>query len=133
MYIFLLVLGIALLATGLYIERNDIKTNIKPQAKVETGYKIDQDIINRLQALEALVYSPPAEQISQDEFLSVLQREKDQVKIDNLDISDDMKKKFKLIADLERGAYSLEEICQMLDMQKGEVLLLKNFYKKYKE
>lgn len=39
----------------------------------------------------------------------------------------------KLIEGLHRGEYSLEMVCSMLNMEKGEVLLLKNIYKSYQK
>ena len=141
MYIFLLLIGIIILGTGLYIDRRELDPIIKIKPSLDTNSKVNTDIENRLQALEAIVYSREveeeveyiSEEISQDEFLAVLEREKEQVKIENLDIGSDMKEKFKLIADHERGVYTLEQVCEKLNMQKGEVLLLKNFYKNYRD
>lgn len=143
MYIFLLVIGIIILGTGLYMDRRELDPIIKTKPSLETNSKVNTDILNRLEALESIVYSRQVEiqteeveyisdEISQDEFLAVLEREKEQVKIDNLDIGSEMKDKFKLIADHERGVYTLEQVCEKLNMQKGEVLLLKNFYKNYR-
>jgi hypothetical protein len=144
MYIFLLLIGIIALGAGLYIDRKGVEIDLeaKVETGVETGVKplVDNDFIDRLERLEAIVYSSEIEleesetireEISQAEFESVLERQKDGLKIDNLDITPEMKEKFKLIADLERGVHSLEEVCKLLDMKKGEVLLLKNLYKNY--
>ncbi|MDY0235482.1 MAG: hypothetical protein RBR71_05610 [Gudongella sp.] len=134
MYIFLLMLGLVIFGAGVYIDREVV------EVKTEKKMVLDSDLVNRVEALEAIIYSNKIEvedtvsrreDLSQNEFLAVLEREKEQVKIDNMDIASEMKEKFKLVADYERGIYSLEEVCKLLDMKKGEVLLLKNLYKKY--
>ena len=136
MYIFLLLLGIIILIIGLYIDRLEIQNNKKP------GESFQDDLLERLEKLEEVIFGSNIEVenpinidygISEDEFLAILEREKDQVKIDNLDINTDMKEKFKLIADHQRGLYTIEDLCEKLNMQKGEVLLLKNFYKNYQK
>lgn len=136
MYIFLLLLGIIILIIGIYIDRLEIQNNKKP------GESFQDDLLERLEKLEEVIFGSNIEVenpinidygISEDEFLAILEREKDQVKIDNLDINTDMKEKFKLIADHQRGLYTIEDLCEKLNMQKGEVLLLKNFYKNYQK
>jgi hypothetical protein len=144
MYSFLLILGIIILTAGFYIERKELKALIRegPNIKVQAEPELDQELKERLKTLEDIVYSAAIEvenkdmvrqEISEEEFLAVLERQKEQVKIENLDIEGEMKEQFKLIADYESGILTLEEVSKELKMKKGEVLLLKNIYKKYQE
>jgi hypothetical protein len=56
-----------------------------------------------------------------DTFQEVLER---------TDTPPDEERIFKIIEQYQLGSYTLEEACELLDMKKGEVLLLKNIYKK---
>lgn len=145
MYSFLLILGIIILSMGFFIDRKELKSLINEDPRAKPQPQVDQDLRNRIEILEDILYSSEVEvenesgeddekeESSEEEFLGVLERQKDQTKINNFDINEEMKDQFKLLADYERGILSLEEISKELNMQKGEVLLLRNIYRKYQE
>jgi hypothetical protein len=154
MYIFLLLLGSLLVLYGTRLRKEDKEDllveeqvpdkidNIKPQ--------IDEDIRERLQALENLVYGlegeedfleegeePEAEEAGQERsFQEVLETtlqkspERPEVKADDYDLTEERRRLFE---GLDKGQYSMDMVCSILGMEKGEVLLLRNIYNKYQK
>ena len=154
MYIFLLLIGSVLIVYGTRLRNND-KENILVEEQVfvkeiDMESETDNNIINRLQALEDLVYGLDEEfeddEIKQDieaqesqqerSFQEVLDRElhkspeQAETSSEDYDITEERRKLFE---GLEKGQYSMDMVCSILGMEKGEVLLLRNIYNKYQK
>lgn len=155
MYIFLLFTGVALVALGTVIrnrerEKEDAEI-LQPHENIHKEREDHTDLHKRLQALENLVYGLEAEDMDQEEeeeprepheqasFQKVLQRElesdpEEDVQPTEMDQGYDLtQERRKLIEGLERGQYSMDMVCSILGMEKGEVLLLRNIYKNYQK
>lgn len=123
MFYFLITLGIVLIALGIYIEKDNIKTNEKyNKTALNDLYHLNQ----RIEAIEKILFfSDP------DEYDGYIENNTLQEEQPN-DLPQNSLEKYERILQYEKKDYSLEEICDLLDMKKGEVLLLKNLYKNYK-
>lgn len=108
MFIFLIVMSILSILFGIYLNKNN-KTSIKSN-KNNTDSSSYKDI-EKLYILDKRV----------EELEKLFLFEED------LDREDEIE----LIEKYEAEGYSIEEICDKLDMSKGEVLLLKKLKKDY--
>lgn len=152
MFYFLIILGLASIIIGVLLDNSRIKykdENKNPSYKeVEELYLLNE----RVKQLEQLLTEIPSnlEEIEDiEEKNSLIENTKNRnievenVEIDNSLIEDlnieDMENnnygldKYKLLLEYKAKNYSLEEICTKLNMNKGEVLLLKNLYKDYQD
>lgn len=111
MYTFLILTGTASIVYGMRLIIKDERKRVNEKLKEDLAahYEGGEDFEELFQAeLERLEETP-----------QVLEK-----------LEDDRRK---LIEGLHRGEYSLEMVCSMLNMEKGEVLLLKNIYKSYQK
>ncbi len=153
MYIFLLLLGSLLVLYGTRLrkeEKEDLQVEDQKPDKIDNiKPQIDEDIRERLQALENLVYGlegeedflegdqPEAEEAGQERsFQEVLETtlqkspERPEEKAEDYDLTEERKRLFE---GLDKGQYSMDMVCSILGMEKGEVLLLRNIYNKYQK
>jgi len=146
MYIFLLLLGSLLVLYGTRLrkeEKEDLQVEDQKPDKIDNiKPQIDEDIRERLQALENLVYGlegdqPEAEEAGQERsFKEVLDTtlqnspERPEEKAEDYDLTEERKRLFE---GLDKGQYSMDMVCSILGMEKGEVLLLRNIYNKYQK
>ena len=153
MYIFLLLLGSLLVLYGTRLrkeEKEDLQVEDQKPDKIDNiKPQIDEDIRERLQALENLVYGlegeedfleeeePEAEEVRQEvSFQEVLETtlqnnpERHEEKAEDYDLTEERRRLFE---GLDKGQYSMDMVCSILGMEKGEVLLLRNIYNKYQK
>ncbi|HMM68994.1 MAG TPA: hypothetical protein PKD08_00740 [Gudongella oleilytica] len=111
MYTFLILTGTASIVYGMRLIIKDERKRVNEKLKEDLAapYEGDEDFEEFFQAeLERIEEIPQALEKLEDD-------------------------RRKLIEGLHRGEYSLEMVCSMLNMEKGEVLLLKNIYKSYQK
>lgn len=127
MFYFLIILGILLMAVGIYKEKDNlfVKFNEK-QEKVEFNelYHLNK----RIENIEKILFFSD----DSDDFEKVWEEAVGEG-FHPLPTPQNSLEKYERILQYEKEDYSLEEICSILDMKKGEVLLLKNLYKTYKK
>ena len=98
-----------------------------------------------------LEFKYKAHDLGSENFLEILEKEAKLPIISDLDIMDVFEinsikgskeepqipfssiEAFEVISLYKDGEYSLERACEILDMKKGEVLLLENLFEKYQE
>ncbi len=116
MYTFLIILGVLLIILGIYADRIDTP---KDTLESQNSYgEIEELVIleKRVAHIEKILF----EDISDD---IPLEAEENKAKSGF--------EKYILLRKYESEDYSMEEICKLLNMNKGEVLLLKKLYKNY--
>ncbi|MBC8588348.1 hypothetical protein [Paratissierella segnis] len=129
MFYFLMTLGIVLIALGVYKEKNNIKTDEKyGKVALNDLYHLNQ----RIEAIEKILFFPDSDEFGDDTYKSIEKSIEKSLKEEPQSIPQNSLEKYERILKYEEDNYSLEEICNLLDMKKGEVLLLKNLYKNYK-
>lgn len=126
MFYFLIILGCTLIVLGIYMDG--------PKSRVEpnTSYKDIEELhlLNaRIEFLErAFMEEIPIvgelEEEAEDEIMEEDGSNPEETKAYGLE-------KYDLLRKYEEEGHSLEEICILLNMNKGEVILLKNLYKNY--
>ncbi|MDX9916839.1 MAG: hypothetical protein RBT15_02335 [Gudongella sp.] len=119
MYTFLILLGAGLVVFGMTIEMKEIK---RPKEVVEP------EIIEEIDELEE-----SEEYEEENFFIDMLQEAMADIPEPEEYIREFDDDRMRLMAGLENGDYSLEMVCSMLGMEKGEVLLLKNIYRNYQK
>lgn len=129
MFSFLIFTGFALIIWGLYMDK-------APRESSDF-----QDLNYRIELIENLLYNN--EPITEDEypvneeevttFKTVMDTTNSQIIKEEIGLPSNLLEASTVIAQYEDGKYTIEEVCKMLNMKKGEVLLLKNLYKKYQE
>lgn len=122
MVYFLVTLGLFLISLGLYLGYR------KPLKVKKT--QIDPALIDRIERLEQVTFKALLEEEKNRENPSQAV-EQLEIETSKEDRENGFSNKYKLLERYEREDKSLEEICQLLNMQKGEVFLLKNLYKDY--
>lgn len=131
MFYVLIILGVLIIALGIYKE----KGNISFFTNNEFENKIELNEINhlklRIENIENILFfsEPVITEEKEIEFETLPINY--QVQSDEETLDDSSLNIYKTIRRYEKENYTLEEICSLLDMKKGEVLLLKNLYKDY--
>lgn len=132
MFYLLLFTGISLIVMGIYLDKNIVyDLIIEKQLHLDDKYITFADIQEisdlklRIKNLENTVFS-----ISKpDEYVEIAP------KLYNIEgknnTSTNLLETFDMLSQYEDEKKSLEEICLLLNMKKGEVLLLKNLHKNY--
>lgn len=119
---FLTLVGVILIVLGIYDDKSLSVAEVTPEPEVF------KDLIKRIEGLEKTLYDVD------------LNFEKDEIELfesnfssvgSTIDISDEPITIFDTLRQCEEEGYSLEKTCLKLNMNKGEVLLLKNLYKNY--
>lgn len=148
MFSFLIFIGIISISFGIYLSRNELNSYLALKERVDNKQEKLDEIINRIEAIEEdLKRSYVEEEIDFIDILDLAKMDKEEdmdfldMDLDmekeaksgeeGLEIGEDMVEAFKTISLLEQGKYSLDQVCKILNMKKGEVLLLRNLYKKY--
>mgnify|MGYP007066369840 CR=1 FL=1 len=129
MFYFLITLGIVLIALGIYKERNNIKINeTYGKATLNDFYHLNQ----RIEAIEKILFFSDSDEFDSDtyKFIENPIENSSNEKLDSM--PQNSLEKYEKILQYEGDNYSLEAICDLMDMKKGEVLLLKKLYKNYK-
>lgn len=142
MFRFLISIGLISLVVGVLIERN-----FKDGEVIKEREKIDNDYTRK----ESETKSSEKELISQRDkedfnklFKDILNKdinkknkestageEKKEDKLKNgRKIEKSKEKRDEVMEKLQKGEYSIEEACNILNMEKGEILLLRNIYRK---
>lgn len=112
MFYILVVAGISLIVIGINKKKNEFKYDVNNSLSTFERVEDFIELRRRIENLEkTLYYDEP--QLEESISLSYPLQ------------------KYKLLCQYEIQNYSMEEICRLLDMKKGEVLLLKNLYKDY--
>lgn len=144
MFSFLVFIGLVLIFLGVYL--NNDKSNhdfLESKDINQETHKLD-DIINRIENLEYEFKNKKTNISREVKFIDILESAETQqeeyelivdvkTKAKEFEVLEDNQKAFKAISLMDEGKYSLEEVCKILNMKKGEVLLLRNLYKKYPE
>ena len=144
MYNFLMAVGILLIILGLYYDRmvrlnkdEPLNTEVNYQESKKLDIYIDEPYIAE-DKIDIIVDEPIYNFIDKEEisFEEVLES----IEVDDMDIehNEDIitsndNETFNIMRKYEAGEYTLEEVCNILNMKKGEVLLLRNIYKKSQE
>lgn len=132
MFYFLVTIGISLIVYGIYKEKDNLSILVK-----EKHNKIELNELNylskRIENIEKILFYSNDFEAYLNEENEILKKgnEVTYEEVENT-ISQNSLEKYKKILQYEKENHSLEEICSLLDMKKGEVLLLKNLYKTYK-
>lgn len=122
MYYFLTLIGVILIVLGI----NDEKITIIPELKTETEDL--KDLLERIEALENTIYDVDLN--FEEEEVELFEVNYNGVE-EPINITDEPLTIFDTLRHCEEEGYSLEKTCLILNMNKGEVLLLKNLYKNY--
>jgi len=132
MFNFLIFIGFILIACGIYMDRDNLDSSLL--VNTNTSYEVDRidEIIHRIEGIEDILYN--YNPILEDEDIvfkdvldsTTIQEDKDVITVNTTEA-------FNVISFYEAGKYTLEQTCKILNMDKGEVLLLKNIYKKYQD
>jgi hypothetical protein len=129
MFNLLIFIGFALIIWGLYMD------------KAPQEFSDFKDLNYRIELIENLLYNN--EPIFEDEyhvheeevatFKTVMDDTNTQTINKEIDLPSNILEASEVISQYEEGKYTIEEVCSILNMKKGEVLLLKNLYKKYQD
>lgn len=136
MFSFLIFTGFALIIWGLYLDKGPLQ------------FSDIQNLNYRIELIENLLYNN--EPIFEDEypvhedeypvqeeevaiFKTVMDPTNSQINKKEIGLPSYIMEASEVISQYEDGKYTIEEVCVMLNMKKGEVLLLKNLYKRYQE
>lgn len=162
MYFFLILLGMISIAYGLYLEgEKDEEVGLEEFSDVERLYILEEKVNLMEDFLDISQSDYLVDQVerSREEFGQSrqtgdwqLEREgsrltvgeeiektskkarqnldRENLEAENLDNIDD---KYKLYAEYKSQGHSLEEICKLLNMTKGEVILLENLRRDYRK
>lgn len=129
MFYFLIIIGCILIILGIYMDKpkNREKDYTTSYKEVEELYLLNE----RIEYLERILLQDIStiEEIEEVEEIENEAMERDMV-LEDGSLGYGLEK-YKLLLKYEAEDYSLEDICDLLDMNKGEVLLLKNLYKNY--
>lgn len=120
MYNFLIVFGLLLIIVGLYGESSDGKKITDNEEKIYS--EITENI-------EPVIESPVKFQEESHEEIEEKQSFEDV--LESVEKPSYNEETLKIIKRYEVGDYTLEKVCKILNMKKGEVLLLRNIYKKF--
>lgn len=117
MFYILVFIGIIFITLGIYIHRGEV------EAKEDIALN---DLIFRIENLEMALdkeEKPSFEDVATNVYKEVIEEDTELLatSMDN----------YKRVAQYEKENYSIEEISDLLNMKKGEILLLKNLYKNY--
>lgn len=144
MYPFLILLGVGSILYGIkmlktekgeIIDRVDMPIELRSENKPEAIIgEVAADVLEKDITEEPIVDDGL---ISDEELIyfnrileaELNKQEKQENKSKSIQIDEENKRK--IIKGIEKGEYSIEEACNILGMEKGEVLLLKNIYKNY--
>lgn len=125
MYYLLTLIGVILIVIGI----SDYEFGAVPRPKDKT--KEYKDLIRRIEDLESTLY---AIDFDFEEEVKVKEVEPTYESVSkSINVPDESVKIFNTLRQCEEEGYSLEETCLLLNMNKGEVLLLKNLYKNYQK
>lgn len=120
MYNFLIVFGLLLIIVGLYGERSGGKKTTDNEEKIYA--EITENIEPIIESLVKFQGESHEETKEKQSFEDVLK---------SVGKPSYNEETLKTIKQYEVGNYTLEEACKILDMKKGEVLLLRNICKKF--
>jgi len=144
MFNLLIIIGICLIIVGVYFDRKNYEEIINEDVNKFDDANGMEELLLRIGNIENLLYKAEANyiedfndikvEIEEDvDFSSVMDYVSSQSNEKEQEISSVYQDAFKVIALYNKGDYTLEEACRILNMKKGEVLLLKNMYKKYQQ
>lgn len=136
MFKFLILISIVFLALGFYLEKENF--GVKEEKIVPNNDKL-ADIESRINEIEEILYSfdnkvnetkvDQGDIYVMEDFKSTIENTSDsEGLIDNGALADNINNKSKIINSYANGEINLAEACDMLGMNKGEVLLLRNLY-----
>ena len=122
MYYLLTLIGVVLIVLGI----NDKEIKKGPDQNSVSGEFID--LLQRIEGLEKIIYDVDLN--FEEEKVESFEVNYQSVG-ETIDITDEPLTIFDTLRLCEEEGYSLEKTCSTLNMNKGEVLLLKNLYKNY--
>lgn len=143
MFVFLLLLGILSILTGAILFK-DSKNIIREDASFSSILKKEDNytyLDKRITELEKLFfnegiyareindYQKENFSISEKKYQDRLEDIENEERLEENKIESNMAKLYKEVLEFEKQGVELTEICNILNMNKGEVLLLKNLYK----
>lgn len=133
MFNFLVFIGFSLIIWGVYTDRDNLDISLlKIPSKV--GADKVEELISRVEGIEDILYSYNPIVVDDDDDDEIIFKEvldATTIQEDKSTIAVNTTEAFNVISLYEAGKYTLEQTCKILNMNKGEVLLLKNIYKKY--
>lgn len=121
MYYFLTLIGIILIVLGI----NDDKTVLVSEVTEEA--EEFKDLIRRIEDLERTLYDIDLSFEEESQLLGTNHKSITETR----NMPHEPITIFDTLRQCEEEGYSLEKTCLILNMNKGEVLLLKNLYKNY--
>jgi hypothetical protein len=136
MFKFLIFIGTIFLALGFYIEKENLES--KEEKTTPSDDKL-ANIENRINEIEEILYSFE-DRVNENKLKKEDIYDIEKFKLTQDNISDDEvlknkgvpidynEDKFSIINSLVNGDINLTEACDILGMNKGEVLLLRNLY-----
>lgn len=136
MFKFLIFISMIFLALGFYIEKENLRSK---EEKITPSNDKLANIENRINEIEEILYSFE-DRVNEDklEKEDIYDIEKFKLTEDNISDDEELKDeavsieynvdKFSIINSLVNGDINLTEACDILGMNKGEVLLLRNLY-----
>ena len=136
MFKFLIFIGTIFLALGFYIEKENLES--KEEKTTPSDDKL-ANIENRINEIEGILYSFE-DRVNENKLKKEDIYDIEKFKLTQDNISDDEvlknkgvpidynEDKFSIINSLVNGDINLTEACDILGMNKGEVLLLRNLY-----
>lgn len=113
MFYLLIIFGSSLIILGLFNNNKDKNENLNIKSSNPTDFQELRKLEYRIENLENMMF-----------YIEEKEEKEEEKPSDSL-------KTFEKICKYEKENYTLEEISQLLEMNKGEVLLLKNLYKNY--
>lgn len=133
MFYFLLIIGISLIFTGIYMEKDNLSIQINEK---HNGPELNElnHLKHRIENIEEILFLNESD-LDGGNYISYESVEKsvsNQMNEEPDKLPQNSFERYEKILQYEKEKYSLEEICALLEMKKGEVLLLKNLYKTYK-
>lgn len=121
MFYILVSFGITLIILGAFNDKNRIADSIGSRQSDPIDIRELNELKLRIENLEDILFY-----IDEDVAIPIAEIPKEE----NNKFTNSLET-FNMLCQYEKENYTLEEICELLGMKKGEVLLLKNLYKNY--
>ena len=133
MFNFLIILGISSIALGFYL--NSKSHSLSSPIDISNNSDKFHEIINRIELIEEELkyYYTNDNKVDFIDVLDAVKVNEETFDEEKQELGEEMSEAFKIISLYVDGKYSLEQVCKILAMRKGEVLFLRNLYKKYQE
>lgn len=129
MFYILVFLGFVLMGLGIYKEKNIISSSLLNMLAYSAVPKEVTELEQRVSNIESIMFSDFMER----KEAKIRRDEHEEFEHESIDTPLNGIEKYKLLCRYEEENRTFEEICTLLDMRKGEILLLKNLYKDFQK